>query len=249
MQVQATPLVVQMLAPEKLFYQEWDFWVSIGTMLLALATIWLALETRRMRRGSDKAMGELAKHAENAAKASLEQAKDTRTALEIATRNAAASERLAEANETLAISGYRGWLVVVKAPFSTVHNSDGGVTVVGGVHFRNCGRTPCSGIGARHCVSFLPQQPMGFADDGGHTNFAVVAPDEEVTILFKHTFNATEFQQLQSKAKTLYIYGNLHYTDVFGYGRGTYWRFEYHYGRNAAEGERLFPCDDGNKFE
>jgi LEA14-like dessication related protein len=42
--------------PDKLFYQEWDFWVSAFTLILAGFTLWLALETRGLRKDSAKAI-------------------------------------------------------------------------------------------------------------------------------------------------------------------------------------------------
>jgi hypothetical protein len=96
------PIHVTVVAPEHPWYAQWDFWVSVGTLIVAAMTGWYAWETRRLRKGSDKAMGKLAKHAENAAAAAKEsadaarksaealaaQAEDTKKALEIAQRNA-----------------------------------------------------------------------------------------------------------------------------------------------------------------
>jgi hypothetical protein len=44
--------VIQLLTPEKLFYHEWDFWLTLFTFVLAGMTAWLALETRFLRRDS-----------------------------------------------------------------------------------------------------------------------------------------------------------------------------------------------------
>lgn len=46
------PVVVHWLLPEKLFYQEWEFWLSLFTFALAVVTGWLALETRGLRKDS-----------------------------------------------------------------------------------------------------------------------------------------------------------------------------------------------------
>jgi hypothetical protein len=62
-----SPVVVQWLAPEKSFYQEWDFWVSFGTLLLAFITAWLAWETRGLRKDSAKAIGASEETARSAA--------------------------------------------------------------------------------------------------------------------------------------------------------------------------------------
>jgi hypothetical protein len=113
------PLWCTGLLLEKMFYEEWDFWLSAATLLLAGITGWLALETRQMRQGSDKAMNELAKHAQSAANSSKEssdaarasaaalkvQAETTSQAVVIARESAESTKRLAASNEALAIVG------------------------------------------------------------------------------------------------------------------------------------------------
>ena len=43
----AAPIVMNWFTPEKPFYQEWDFWVSLGTLILVLVTAWVAIRRRR----------------------------------------------------------------------------------------------------------------------------------------------------------------------------------------------------------
>ena len=50
------PIRVEFITPEPLWYAQWDFWVSVGTLILAAVTGWYAWETRRLRKGSDKAV-------------------------------------------------------------------------------------------------------------------------------------------------------------------------------------------------
>src|SRR6185369_16600225 len=88
--------------PGTLWYGQWDLWLSVGTMLLALMTAWLALETRRMRKGSDKALGELTKHADDAALSSQ--------------RSAAAAEESVKATRQAAQTGLRAWVCVIGIP-------------------------------------------------------------------------------------------------------------------------------------
>lgn len=63
------PIVVHWFVPEPIFYREWDFWLSVATMLLALITGWLAWETRGLRQDSAKAI----RASRNTAKAALAQ--------------------------------------------------------------------------------------------------------------------------------------------------------------------------------
>jgi len=50
------PIHVTVVAPEHAWYAQWDFWVSIGTLIVAAMTGWYAWETRKLRKGSDKAV-------------------------------------------------------------------------------------------------------------------------------------------------------------------------------------------------
>src|ERR1039457_824601 len=68
-----------LFAPEKPWYQNWELWVSVCTLLLACATIWLALETRRMRKGSEGAMKGMERHAADSASAARLSAEATKT--------------------------------------------------------------------------------------------------------------------------------------------------------------------------
>lgn len=115
------PIHVTVVAPEHPWYAQWDFWISGGTLLVAMLTGWYAYETRRLRKGSDKAMAELSKHAENAATGSrqsaaaaersaialTEQVQHTAAALNIAERSTKAAEQSAEATKSLAEIGQR----------------------------------------------------------------------------------------------------------------------------------------------
>ena len=58
-----------LLIEDKPWYFEWDLWVSVFTLLLVAVTTWLVLETRIMRKGSDKTMAEMATYAAAAARA------------------------------------------------------------------------------------------------------------------------------------------------------------------------------------
>src|ERR1700722_12574449 len=61
------PVIVHWLTPEKLLYQDWEFWLVLFTFALAVMTGWLALETRALRLESARAIGA----AEESAKAAL----------------------------------------------------------------------------------------------------------------------------------------------------------------------------------
>jgi hypothetical protein len=239
------PIIVNVLSPEKHFYQEWDFWVSVGTMALAIATIWLAMETRRMRRGSDKAMGELAKHAEHAANASIEQAKETGAALDVAKRNADASERLAEANEALAISGQRGWFIVKEQAGSVtpVQMQDGPrMQIHLSIRFVNAGKTPVANVRIRACSQILQSRPLDYSEGCNNQHHPIVAPGTDIGIGQAIMCTHEEHRALTPAVRTAYFYGNVSYQDVFGYSRSTYWCYMYDHGN-------FIPTDSNNKFD
>ena len=102
------PPIVLPPIPEGRFYAQWDFWVSLGTMLLAMVTAWLALETRRMRRGADRAL-------EVMQSAMWAQSEDTHRSLDIARRNADAALMSASANQEQIAAlrrQDRAWIIV-----------------------------------------------------------------------------------------------------------------------------------------
>lgn len=66
--------------PEKMFYQEWDFWVSVFTLLLVLVTAKLALETKKLREDSARSIAASESTAKaSAASAAIAQAAMHRT--------------------------------------------------------------------------------------------------------------------------------------------------------------------------
>jgi hypothetical protein len=68
------PVQVSFVTPASPWYAQWDFWVSVGTLVVALMTGCYAWETRRPRKGSDRSMAALSRHAEAAAKVSQDSA-------------------------------------------------------------------------------------------------------------------------------------------------------------------------------
>lgn len=62
-------VVVHWISPEKLFYQEWEFWLVLFTGALAIVTGWLAWETHKLREDSARSI----KAAEKSARTSERQ--------------------------------------------------------------------------------------------------------------------------------------------------------------------------------
>jgi hypothetical protein len=238
------PIRVEFITPEPLWYAQWDFWVSVGTILLAMMTGWLALETRRMRRGSDKAMGELAKHAENAAAAAKESAEVAKksaealtsqtdvmaSALKVAERSAIASEKSAAAADqsaTLALQSERAWVMLTK-----VQSSPNLVKLVFLVisEFVNSGRTPSSELQMSQDLKVVPGglnvEPVYFPFGVGSSKGSLAA-GEYCQLPNSIQLSPQEFAQVMNGAAIFYVYGIAKYKDVFGLPHETKWCLEF----------------------
>lgn len=235
------PINVNVVARERGWYLQWDLWLSLITLALALVTSWLAWETRKMRQGSDKAIGELSKHAEDAASAAKEsamaakasanaltvQAGHTANALEIAKRNAESADRLAEANEALAITGQRAWIIVnVKDGGSS--RSDNRLGIAFETTFRNSGPTPAAN------VEVTEQQVVRRMDEsepdlrkGSTMRFGVMSPGAERSVKGSYYCTPEETELMRQHKAEVWIHGNVLYRDVFGNRRNTSWRYKF----------------------
>lgn len=169
------------------------------------------------------------------------QSADTSRALEIAQRNANASERLAEANEALAISGQRGWFIVEGHEASINHCVDGKISVTVVFSFRNVGRTPISSLSLRHCAQISQKHPDSYV---GLTQVDCenILPDGVYQLQQHFTCTGEQWSDIKRGDSKIFFFGNLTYSDVFGYSRNTYWDYEHN-------GNELLPCPYRNKFD
>jgi hypothetical protein len=106
---------------------QWDFWLSVFTLLLAVATLWLVFETRRMRKGGDAAMANMLQHASDSAKA--------------AGISADAAVKSAESTKILAETGQRAWITLEVAEVKP-EKFGYGIRLLVVSTLKNCGRTP-----------------------------------------------------------------------------------------------------------
>src|SRR5437868_6574775 len=91
MPLQLPPMHVEFITPSTPLLLDWNFWVSCGTLAVALTTAYYAWETRKLRKANDRA---IALNTE----AMKQQAEDTRRALDIASQTANAAQQSAEAS-------------------------------------------------------------------------------------------------------------------------------------------------------
>ena len=105
---------------------QWDFWLSVFTLLLAVATLWLVFETRRMRKGGDAAMANMLQHASDSARA--------------AGISADAAVKSADSTKILAETGQRAWITFEVAEVVVKLDSRTGLVAVKVVStVKNCG--------------------------------------------------------------------------------------------------------------
>jgi hypothetical protein len=196
-----------LLIDDKPFYLLWDFWLSVFTLVLAVGTIWIALETRSMRKGSDKATAEMAKHAEASARA---------------------AEKSADATKALAETGQRAW-ISIKSAYLRQNLADLNVLDIA-VTLLNTGNTP----GLVTHVSFhyyvldtgFPEKPGYHQNHDPLPEMPVPAKHESAfTISFPLPVN--DYALHTQQKMPLYVYALIRYKDVFGAERRTLWASQY----------------------
>jgi hypothetical protein len=209
----ASPLALcaLLLIEDKPWYFQWDLWVSVFTLLLAVGTIWLALETRKMRKGSDKAMTEMAAHAAASARA---------------------AEKSADATRGLAEIGQRAWIsiksVYLLADLAEQNRLALRVTML------NSGNTPglVDHVGFHYYVlAGFPESP---AYHSNHEPLAVISipPRQESAFTLTFPLPTNDCDLLVRQKVPLYVYALIRYRDVFGSERRTLWASRYLGGLN-----------------
>jgi len=204
-------------------------------MLLALFTLYLADQTRRMRLSSDDAMKALVKHAESSASSSHASAealrgqeRATREALEIGHRSAGAAEQLAQANQILATAGQRAWVTVSSVETSILHALflvPSAVRVI----ITNTGNTPAVKVRGGVYYCYLDQMtdspPLeGFGDIESGTLGA--HEDGHLPVSFQHD-GKVRMPLPGKQDPTAFLYGRVEYKDIFGQGHLTTFAYSY----------------------
>ena len=200
------------MRPELPFYEQWDFWVSIGTMLLAGVTAWLAIETRRIRRGSDEAMADMRKYASDSAAA--------------ATTSAKAAEQSADAAKSLVEIGNRAWVALKQ--IETIVRSTNGLPIRFATTLENGGRSPALELRFAQwskIAESLPNPPdyQGF----NPMPKGSIGPGLQGQIPNDVAYTPADEAAVFDGRKKLYVYGFARYKDVFGVEHETKWALEY----------------------
>jgi hypothetical protein len=205
MQMIPPPLPLVRVVMESIWYMQWDFWVSAFTLALVLATLFLAWETRKMRRGSDAAMAEMLKHAETSANAAMASAKATQALVEV---------------------GQRPWIsmrsMYLQAEVGQFHRA---VTLY--TTFRNSGATPAQCMRVNHyCLvtdQDFPENPEYKPEPDCAPIPISLAPNDEKRVLVQMRLADADVLKLINNEGRLYVFGVVTYSDTFGKEHHTKW--------------------------
>lgn len=208
----APPIPQIVVLMETAWYLQWDFWLSAVTFLLALGTLWVALETRLMRRGSDRAMAEMTKHAASSAHA--------------AATSAAATKALAEI-------GQRPW-ISVKFISLEGNISSSAENIMLSTTFLNTGATPANDILAYHyslvTSEEFPDNPP-YPSTPASTPIPMTMPaNDKRTVRVRIPIASGDAERLVKREGSLYAYGVATYRDGFGNSHRTTWCSKYNGG-------------------
>jgi len=229
-QVPSVPLVkVVFMHLDRPFYTEWDFWVSVFTLVLAVGTLWLAFETRGMRKSADQGMRVMETHAAISARAAEVSAQATRAMAEIGQRPWISLK----------------WLRVLSeiTPLTPV--------VRLGLTFLNSGVTP-----AQHLLANVyslvtadpfPDAPAYIRAPGVEPFSVTIPPKEEKRVFTDITLDRSDALSIINQQKRLYVYGVATYDDAFGNSHPTKWCCIYHGGINDTSNFMI--ADKHNSIE
>jgi hypothetical protein len=204
------PVVVRWITPEARFYSQWDFWLSIFTLLLVVATLLVVFETHRMRTSSDTSMREMLQHAE---------------------ASAGAANASAEAAQALVNLGERAWVTVREYAGSWSNYNDlvWHVKVV----LTNSGHTPALNveIWQDSRIGTGPDNNFPEVSDNKKMVAGVIGPSNVFEVPIEIDWASPDIPiETQNKIRNgdlhLYIYGMVKYRDIFGAEHATAWCFK-----------------------
>jgi hypothetical protein len=205
---------------EKLFYD-----LKITDIVIALASVALAVYTLQLRRSTDQLAKEGTLQRRDARRNSARQAWQTRKSLAIAKESADAANNSVILAERTAKRQLRAYLAIVKASLSDDRSH---ITL----DVRNGGQTPAHNVNAHlnwHWRPFGERLPDDFTfpdfntnDDGSKNAFFGVNSE------FPWTFpiDAGKLAEAKAGVTTLYCYGWIAYFDVFSERQTTTFCYE-----------------------
>ena len=216
MQTQLPPIIFRPelpRLPEPNVWLQPDAIVAYATLALALVTLYLAWQTRRMRLSSDTAMAELTKQAANAANAS---------------RDSAVAAQQSASHSEIMLQSRRAW-VGVKDCDST-RASATAEPLNGHVWFVNSGDSPALDvqIGHNYAIWHQFEEDKVDYDDYFEPTNPVLGPNLPVVRFMEFKYRDVQSRQdVLEEVLTLFWYGIVKYRDIFDRERFTKFCFQY----------------------
>jgi hypothetical protein len=191
------------------WYSDWNFWVSAGTLAVAVTTAYYAWETRKLRQGNDRAL-------ETSRAAMEQQAEDTQRSLKVAETTAKAAEDSAEATKLLA-AGQRAWITVSDS--TVTHGSPHAPSPLD-IHLRvkfvNGGLTPAINVSVRRSIEIMREFPgeMPIKAKPDLLSMTVIGPGDIRVVELSRRLSQSELSLLTSRANFLFAFGYVTYLDI-----------------------------------
>jgi hypothetical protein len=201
------PIHVTVVAPEHPWYAQWDFWVSVFTLFLVIATLLLVRQTRKVWQRSDLAIGELSKHAENAAASSKDSADAARKSADAAVRGVELSQESMQRS-------LRAYVIVegIEILSRITNEIPSGINVCA----MNTGQTPARGLELFYEFSILKAFPTSMNTKGKATlSQSDIGRDQRRKWLAKQEYTQSDIQEISSGTSFLMAYGCVRYYDMF----------------------------------
>jgi len=177
-----------------------------------------------------------------------QQAADTRESLDISKVSADAAQKSAHVAEVALIIGQRAY---VSAISSKIKNINSAIPVEATVTVKNSGNTPAHDVAIKTCIAFVDFFPgQHLPESRQDATTALIPPGGTVaSTISGNVITQLEFQGLTDRVKALYVYGSIHYIDVFSKKCVSEFRFICGGDQGGVRDGEMHLCPDGNKAD
>jgi hypothetical protein len=179
--------VIAMAAAERLWYAQWDFWVALCTGLLAVATGYLAWETRGLR-------------------------SDSAGAIVAAERNATAAENAVSVSTLSMQRSLRAYIVVDN--IIGINRDNHSIFLDSKLTIKNAGQIPATNVSILHLYAFSADFPSPLSSPPAGRPLGIMAKDDKRELTLGWSTDVVSNQpQIMSSALSIYVYGVIRYND------------------------------------
>jgi hypothetical protein len=218
--------------------------VPLSILVLAFATMWLTLETRKLRIGADEAL-RLTRDATQI------QEKGTSDALLIARQSAASGVAAVDTAREIAIAarlaaeaGQRAWLSIDAVNIMTRNGRNFPVSV--STLMRNGGRTPALDVEATQFYVIdksLPESLVYQTSETPREGNSGPGSCSKLAITLEYPPGVEAATRIHEGQVSIFLYGVARYRDILGTARETTWAFRY-----EPDLCQFRPCDRHNSI-